>query len=754
MLKKIICLSAVFMLIAGCALNAFAAGIYTTDSATTLLKSMNIMSGDENGNMNLGDCVTRAEFAKIAVNSSKYKNAVALGAQISVFKDCTYTHWAAPYVKAAVTNGILTGYPDGTFKPENTVLYEEAITVLLRLLGYTDEDFGSSWPYGQASLASNLSLNKNVSKGIGEALTRGDVMALVYNTLTSNTKNSDAEYINQLDAKFYEDAVIIATNREDTSVGANSVLTSAGTFKLSDSFDYSFVGQKGDLAVKTNGEMLAFMPYSQSSDKYVVYSVLADSVVAYNSGQLTELSLSDNTTVYNGSDKYTFSTAKNLMSIGDVIYVVKDSKGSVEYITLRTDAMEGAYTLSQYSDTWYRMFADTPDNLTVMRDGVRVTISDLKSNDILYYSADLNTVFAYSKKFTGVYEKAAPNKDAPTSVVISGTTYEIETAAAFNKLSSNGGINYGDTVTLLFGKDGQIADVLTSQSGAESNYSAGYLVETGTKAFTNADDEEYTSRYACIIYADGTEAEYAVSRDYSSYLNSVMKVSFDSGSAALTSVVSSFGVSGAVDAQSMKIGSLKAADDIKILDVSTTNKDHYGNAASTYMVRLDGISLSSSDILWCKKNSDGEISELILKDVTGDSCEYGIVTSAPEKSSGGSGSYSVDISGSSCVYSGGYYSNIRSGTPVKAECANGRISALSSLNVLAGNVSAVTQTEVVVKGVSYKVSDRVKVYKKTGYLSYETVPFSGLSDLLENGVSAYYDKSENKGGRIRLLIIQ
>ena len=99
---------------------------YSTDSAQILLKSMNIMSGDENGNMNLSDNVTRAEFAKIAVNSSKFKNSVALGAQISVFKDCTYQHWSAPYVKVAVTNGVLTGYPDGTFKPENNVLYEEA----------------------------------------------------------------------------------------------------------------------------------------------------------------------------------------------------------------------------------------------------------------------------------------------------------------------------------------------------------------------------------------------------------------------------------------------------------------------------------------------------------------------------------------------------------------------------------------------------------------------------------------------------
>ncbi len=752
MLKKFISFSLAAVMTLLSVFSVSAAGVYTDTSATVLLKSMNIMSGDENGNLNLDDAVTRAEFSKIAVNASKYKNTVALGAQISVFKDCTYTHWAAPYVKVAVTNGILTGYPDGTFKPEDNVLYEEAITVVLRLMGYSDEDFGSSWPYGQASLAANLSLNRNVSKSIGQVLSRRDVLALVYNMLTSKTKNSEVEYINQIDASFYEDAVIIATNREDTSVGSNSVLTSVGTFKIANSFDYSWVGQKGDLAVKSNGDLLAFMPYEQKNEKYVVCSVLSNSVAAYGNGQLAELNLSDNTTVYRGSERYTFANAKNMMSMGDVIHVVKNSNGSVEYLTLQTDALEGAYTLSSYSGNWYSKFTNDVSSLTVIRDGVRVSHDSLKSLDVLYYSPDLNTVFAYSKKFTGVYDKALPNKDTPNSVVISGIEYEIETTEAFNKLSSNGNINYGDTVTLLFGKDGKIADVASADVKTDDAL-VGYLVQTGTKNFINADGEDYTSRYVKLVYPDGTEAEYAVSNDYSSYLNSVMAISFRDGSAKL-SRVNSGGVSGKVDFENMKIGSTKVSDEVKIIDVSTTNKDHIGNAVSTYMVRLDGINISASNVLWYKKNSSGEISELVLNDVTGDSCEYGIVTSVPE-SSERSGAYSIDISGSACMYSGGYYSDIKIGTPVKAEGEKSKVSALSSLNSLKGNVTAIDNTTVTVGGNTYKVSDKVKVYKKSGYLKYELVALSELSNEIGNGyVTAYCDKDEKYGGRVRIITIK
>ena len=88
--------------------------------------------------------------------------------------------------------------------------------------------------------------------------------------------------------------------------------------------------------------------------------------------------------------------------------------------------------------------------------------------------------------------------------------------------------------------------------------------------------------------------------DYSSYLNSVMAVTFASGTAKLSRVTGG-GASGDVDADAMTVGKTKVSDEVKILDVSTTNKDHGGNAVSTFMVRLDGINLSDSSVLWCKK---------------------------------------------------------------------------------------------------------------------------------------------------------
>ncbi len=731
---------------------AYASVPYTEGFATDLVKELEIMVGDSDGNMNLSNNLTRAEFTKIAITASKYKNSVAHGAKISVFKDCSYTHWSAPYVKVAVNNGIIAGYPDGTFKPDNLVTYEEAFVVMLKLLGYTSEDFGNTWPYGQVSLGKSIGLGDNISKGIGENITRKDALILVYNTLNAKVKGSGSEYISQLDATLYENVVIIATNNEDTSIAPGSVLTSAGTYKYEDTFPAEFIGTKGDLAVKNNGEIICYTPYDQKNNKLVVYSILSDSVIVYDNGNLTELDVSNNTTVYSGSDKLTFSSAKNQMATGDVIYVVKNSSGAVEYLTLTKDSLRGPETLSAYSSTWYRAFTDDASSLTVIRNGEKVGKEDVKTYDILYFSKDLNTVFAYSKTVTGIYENAIPNKDTPTSVVISGAEYEIESVNAFNKLSSGGNLSFGSSVTLLFGKDGKIADVISSDASSSADI-VGYLVGAGRKAFENSDGKTYTSSYATLIMPDGSTVEYTTSNNCTEYVNSAAKVTFHDGVAKVTKLYAASSLTGLVNASAMTIGNYKVAKDVQILDVSTIRADKGSSTATAYMSRLDNVELRSDSVLWYGKNESGEINKIILNNVTGDTSIYGIVTSAAENGQRG---YTIDVNGKEYSYSAGIHKNISKMTPVCAAISSSsKIESISALIALNSKITEITNSCIVSGGVEYKLSDKVVAYVRKDVDNYVVIPVSELAENLDDySVKAYYDKKEVNGGRIRVLIAQ
>lgn len=85
------------------------------EDASQVLAALDIMVGDENGSLNLSAPVTRAEFVKMLMAASP----VSVGDEtaVSPYPDVPRTHWAAPYVEAAVRAGYVTGYLDGTFRP-------------------------------------------------------------------------------------------------------------------------------------------------------------------------------------------------------------------------------------------------------------------------------------------------------------------------------------------------------------------------------------------------------------------------------------------------------------------------------------------------------------------------------------------------------------------------------------------------------------------------------------------------------------
>lgn len=153
------------------------------------IKILGIMTGDEKGNMNLEQNVSREQFAKMVIMSSNYKNSVDKDSIYSVFKDVKRDRWSAPFVKLAVDMKLFTGYIDGTFKPENKISLEEAATVALRLLGYENSDFNGTYPTSQLSKYKSLGLDKNIDKVKGQYLSRKDCLNLFYNLMNTKTKN-------------------------------------------------------------------------------------------------------------------------------------------------------------------------------------------------------------------------------------------------------------------------------------------------------------------------------------------------------------------------------------------------------------------------------------------------------------------------------------------------------------------------------------------------------------------------------------
>jgi len=105
------------------------------EAAVSQLVTLGVIAGYEDGTFKPDQSITRAEFAKIACYVVGVKDAADLSKGATKFKDVPATHWASGFVNIASEKGLLKGYPDATFKPEANVTYAEAITILVRALG-------------------------------------------------------------------------------------------------------------------------------------------------------------------------------------------------------------------------------------------------------------------------------------------------------------------------------------------------------------------------------------------------------------------------------------------------------------------------------------------------------------------------------------------------------------------------------------------------------------------------------------------
>lgn len=603
--------------------SSYAAGSGTgdADTATMLLVSMGVLSADGDGNYNLTSTVTRAEFAKMIIMASDYKDLVQTTTYSSPYRDVPAKNWAAPYIRLAVSNGLMSGYSDGTFRPDHTVTLEQAVNSVLLLLGYTAGDFTGAFPYAQMNVYTNNGLSENISGGVGTLLTRRDAAYLIYNLMGTTMKDGSGTY--------------------------------------AESLGYSL-----------------------------------------------------------------------------------NESGEVDYAGVISDNMYGPYTVK--SSNWANELGMNSSGLTIYKNGSVITASEVDLYDILYYSKSKGTVWVYDDKVTGIYQDASPSQNAVTSVTVSGAEYTLESSAAFSALSSTGTLKIGNAVTLLLGKNGGIADAVSSTVVNES--AVIYVTETGTKSYENSDGTEYSSFYFKGIKPSGLEIEYASTQDWIEP-GDIIKLSFDaSGRMSVGSGKLGSNIIGTVDADLCLIGSTGIAPSANIIDTSL------GNYAATSLQRLDGVRLQSGDVLYYEA-SEGKVTTLILNDVTGDTAKYGMVTSA--RSGDSSGTYSYMIDGVTYTLSTSNKTFGITGGAAKLYGESGEISMIRSLSGLSTKVKTFNSAQITVNddnGV-YPIYADVTVYEKTSS-SYQVSTLSEAMAAFQSKqlVTFYYDKDPKEGGCIRVIV--
>jgi hypothetical protein len=220
---------------------AFAATTSNQGDLVNLLRQYNIVRGDDTGDLQLGALITRAQFATILVRITGHEDEAANLKGLSMFSD-TKGHWAEGEINAARIHGLVQGFEDGSFRPEEPVTYAQALTLVLRMVGR--EPAADNWPTSALFDAMELSIIPPGFTGmaqLGQPAVRGDIFASVGLALTTVKTAEGQTYLQ----KFIDSTAPDLTITSSTTAN-NAVYELKGTVK-----DASRVEVNGEAATVT-----------------------------------------------------------------------------------------------------------------------------------------------------------------------------------------------------------------------------------------------------------------------------------------------------------------------------------------------------------------------------------------------------------------------------------------------------------------------------------------------------------------------
>ncbi len=208
-------LSVTGVMIAVFTLNVFALNVYVAFAASfpdvsefnlngdaiSYVKDNGIVSGYPDGSFKPYNTINRAEFTKIIIGA-KYEateidgcvaeNSTS-GMTNMFFPDVPKNEWFAKYICVAKIHDVISGYPDGTFKPADTINFAEAAKIISNTFGYP-ADVDAVWykPYTD-NLADKNAIPTTIM-GFDYLITRGEMSEMVYRLKADITSKTSWNY--------------------------------------------------------------------------------------------------------------------------------------------------------------------------------------------------------------------------------------------------------------------------------------------------------------------------------------------------------------------------------------------------------------------------------------------------------------------------------------------------------------------------------------------------------------------------------
>ena len=154
------------------------------EEAVDLVSEVGIMSGYSDKTFRADDIISRSEFVVVMTRLLSVVHNADTITLTSLYNDVSAEHWAAHEIQLMNDEGIISGFSDGSFRPEADVTYLQALKILVEALGYGDEAvLKGGWSIGYLITANALGLTEEISCENSANLSRGNAAKLLKNAL-------------------------------------------------------------------------------------------------------------------------------------------------------------------------------------------------------------------------------------------------------------------------------------------------------------------------------------------------------------------------------------------------------------------------------------------------------------------------------------------------------------------------------------------------------------------------------------------
>ncbi len=717
--------------------------------AVNRLSELGIINGYEDGSFRPDNNVTRAEFSKIIVGMMNKATEAKSTPPSSAFDDVNQVQWCIPYVNYLTANGVIKGYADATFRPSNIITYAEAATIICRVLGYDEATVGYSWPANYMNEAAALELS-DTAHSASDPVTRAVVAEITDNALfTYVNGKKEVKYLESIGYTVTDNCYIIASQNDDASLNSDEIRTDNGVYEVKNNSIISMAGSSGTLILDDNNKAVSFRKKDMKSLTVTVTDIDENRTIDYRTSdnQKGSYQFTSNFTLYSDNNKTSYALMQNEITEGTKIKFMGEQEGKWTFAVIDTSqsTITPVKASKNYtsSDKYLEGIPIDFDGLTVYRDNKTVTVADIKADDVIYYNTNTNTMDVYTKKVTGIYNKALPSKAYVTSVNVGGNEYKINSKVSTAKLdASDGSFNIGDKVTLLLGKNDEVCFAVES-SGFDT-FSYGVVLKT---YFDVADsgDKEGSSRYmASVFMADGNTYEYETDKNYKDYIGDLVQIEYGNDAATMK-MASNSNVYGELNKGERTLGGKKLLKDVVIFNRLSKEDSSTPEVELISYDTFDAVSIPSNQLITSvSANAFGDIAVLYINSASS-GYKYGYAYKTRDKTTGAIGMTIYTATGKE------EYSNVSfsiSGNAFYYKVSQtGQISELKPLSALVNGrtVQAVESGRIMVDNKIYTLSDDVLIINVSGAGEYKVISVNELASYSRASVTLYSETSDSNG---------